>query len=188
MTRTNACPSFNWFRLLPRSPLVGESTEIVVDVLTSDAVRIRAGAPVRIERWGGPGTLEGRVRAVEPAAFTKVSALGVEEQRVNVLIDLSTPPERWRALGDGYRFESGRYLDTLTIAREGYPDLENYRLPTLSSFFGIELGTGHRALPDAEATAALVVVVLVIVLVVVIVAGATDDSPATELIVVENWI
>jgi hypothetical protein len=52
---------------------------------------------------GRPGVLQGRVRRVEPAAFTKVSALGVEEQRVNVLIDLTSPPEQWQALGDGYR-------------------------------------------------------------------------------------
>ena len=62
--------------------------EIVAELLTSDALAARPGSPVRIERWGGPGTLQGRVRRVEPAAFTKVSALGVEEQRVNVLIDL----------------------------------------------------------------------------------------------------
>ena len=61
------------------------------------------------------------------------------------------------ALGDGTHFESGRYLDTLTIAREGYPDLENYKLPTLSSFFGIELAQAHRAGPDAEATANLLI-------------------------------
>ena len=59
------------------------------------------------------------------------------------------------ALGDGTRIEQGRYLDTLTIAREGYPDLENYRLDTLSRFFGIELAQNHRALPDAQATADL---------------------------------
>jgi DNA polymerase III epsilon subunit family exonuclease len=59
------------------------------------------------------------------------------------------------ALGDGTRIEPGRYLDTLAIAREGYPDLENYRLDTLSSFFGVELSRNHRALPDAEATANL---------------------------------
>ena len=58
---------------------------------------------MRIERWGGPTVLEGRVRRVEPAAFTKVSALGVEEQRVNVLIDITSPPAEWAALGDGYR-------------------------------------------------------------------------------------
>jgi DNA polymerase III epsilon subunit family exonuclease len=61
------------------------------------------------------------------------------------------------ALGDGTRIESGRYLDTLTIAREAYPDLENYKLPTLSNFFGIELAQAHRALPDAEATANLLI-------------------------------
>jgi HlyD family secretion protein len=62
--------------------------EIVAELLTGDAAVARPGSPVRIERWGGPGSLQGQVRRVEPAAFTKVSALGVEEQRVNVLIDL----------------------------------------------------------------------------------------------------
>ena len=62
--------------------------EIVAELLTTDATAARPGSLVRIERWGGPGALQGRVRRVEPAAFTKVSALGVEEQRVNVLIDL----------------------------------------------------------------------------------------------------
>ena len=61
------------------------------------------------------------------------------------------------ALGDGTRIEQGRYLDTLVIAREGYPDLENYRLGTLANFFGVELAENHRALPDAEATANLLV-------------------------------
>lgn len=77
--------------------------EVVTELLTTDAVQARVGAPVRIERWGSPGTLEGRVRLVEPAAFTKVSALGIEEQRVNVLIDITSPPASWRMLGDGYR-------------------------------------------------------------------------------------
>lgn len=77
--------------------------EIVAELLTGDALQTPPGTPVRIERWGGTGTLNGRVRRVEPAGFTKVSALGVEEQRVNVLIELTDPPERWRALGDGYR-------------------------------------------------------------------------------------
>jgi HlyD family secretion protein len=77
--------------------------EVLAELLTTDAMRVAAGTRVRIERWGGPGTLEGRVRRIEPAAFTKVSALGVEEQRVNVLIELVSPREQWRALGDGYR-------------------------------------------------------------------------------------
>jgi HlyD family secretion protein len=77
--------------------------EIVAELLTADALRATPGTPVRIERWGGVTALAGRVRRVEPAAFTKVSALGVEEQRVNVLIEMTSPPEQWRALGDGYR-------------------------------------------------------------------------------------
>lgn len=77
--------------------------EIVAELLTNDALQALVGTPVRIERWGGPMVLEGRVNRVEPAAFTKVSALGVEEQRVNVLIDITSPREQWQALGDGYR-------------------------------------------------------------------------------------
>lgn len=77
--------------------------DVVAELLTTEAVKLRTGQPVHIERWGGPGELQGRVRLVEPGAFTKVSALGVEEQRVRVLIDLTSPVEKWRALGDGYR-------------------------------------------------------------------------------------
>ncbi|MDE2400408.1 MAG: HlyD family efflux transporter periplasmic adaptor subunit [Burkholderiales bacterium] len=77
--------------------------EVVAELLTTDALQARPGSRVLIERWGGPGLLEGRVRLVEPSAFTKVSALGVEEQRVKVLIDISSPPEQWQALGDGFR-------------------------------------------------------------------------------------
>lgn len=77
--------------------------EVVAELQTTDALKTPPGTPVRIERWGGEGTLAGRVRRVEPAAFTKVSSLGVEEQRVRVLIDLLDPPARRGALGDGYR-------------------------------------------------------------------------------------
>jgi HlyD family secretion protein len=77
--------------------------EIVAELLTTDALVARPGSRVLIERWGGPATLEGRVRSIEPAAFTKVSALGVEEQRVRVLIDITSPQPEWQALGDGYR-------------------------------------------------------------------------------------
>jgi len=84
---------------------VGDASalEVVVDVLSTDAVRIPAGAAVRLVEWGGEGAVQGRVRLVEPSGFTKVSALGVEEQRVNALIDLMDPPA---ALGDGYRIEA----------------------------------------------------------------------------------
>jgi HlyD family secretion protein len=92
----------------PGAPLVelGDpaALEITVDVLTSDAVRIVPGARVDVTRWGGDA-LEGRVRRVEPSAFTRLSALGVEEQRVNVQIDLTSPRDRWQRLGDGYRVE-----------------------------------------------------------------------------------
>jgi HlyD family secretion protein len=77
--------------------------EIVAELLTTDALAAKPGSRVVIERWGGPTTLEGRVRSVEPGAFTKVSALGVEEQRVRVLIDITSPQAEWQALGDGYR-------------------------------------------------------------------------------------
>jgi HlyD family secretion protein len=77
--------------------------EIVAELLTTDALRARPGSPVLIERWGGEATLQGRVRLVEPSGFTKISALGVEEQRVRVLIDITSPPAQWQALGDGYR-------------------------------------------------------------------------------------
>lgn len=77
--------------------------EIVAELLTGDALQARPGSVVRIERWGGPTVLQGRVRRVEPAAFTKVSALGVEEQRVKVLIELTSPAADWAALGDGFR-------------------------------------------------------------------------------------
>lgn len=91
----------------PGAPLleIGDisNLEIVADLLTTDALSALPGSVVRIDRWGGPGTLAGRVRLVEPGAFTKVSALGVEEQRVNVLIDLVSPHSEWLALGDGYR-------------------------------------------------------------------------------------
>ncbi|MPZ18161.1 MAG: efflux RND transporter periplasmic adaptor subunit [Luteitalea sp.] len=79
--------------------------EIVADLLSSDAVRINTGDRVLIEQWGGGKTLGGRVRRVEPSGFMKVSALGVEEQRVNVIIDFEDPELASRALGDGYRVE-----------------------------------------------------------------------------------
>jgi HlyD family secretion protein len=79
--------------------------EVVSDMLSSDAVKIEPGAPVLIEQWGGDQALKGRVRRVEPSGFTKFSALGVEEQRVNVVVDFEDPHEAWRALGDAYRVE-----------------------------------------------------------------------------------
>jgi HlyD family secretion protein len=93
----------------PGTPLleIGDpkALEIVVDVLTSDAVHIHAGSPVTIDEWGGEPLLAA-VRTVEPSAFTRISALGVDEQRVNAVIDLSSAYEEWTQLGDGYRVEA----------------------------------------------------------------------------------
>jgi HlyD family secretion protein len=82
------------------------SLEVEVDVLSADAVRIEPGMPVVFERWGGEQPLEGRVRRIEPVGFTKLSALGVEEQRVWVVVDITSPRERWQRLGDGYRVDA----------------------------------------------------------------------------------
>ncbi len=83
--------------------------EVAVDVLSADAVRIRPGMRVMLEGWGGGIPLQARVRVVEPVGFTKLSALGVEEQRVWVIADLDSPARAWRRLGDGYRVEA-RFL------------------------------------------------------------------------------
>ena len=77
--------------------------EVAVDVLSADAVDIESGTRVRFDRWGGEEALEGVVRMVEPTAFTKISALGVEEQRVLVIADIVSPAAEWARLGDGYR-------------------------------------------------------------------------------------
>ena len=99
--------------------------EIVADLLSSDAVKVRPGGAVLIEQWGGGRSLHGRVRRVEPGGFTKVSALGVEEQRVNVIVDFQDPQEAWRALGDGYRVE----IRVVVWQRDGI-----LKVPTASLF------------------------------------------------------
>jgi HlyD family secretion protein len=77
--------------------------EIVADLLSADAVRLRPGAEATVTAWGGPETLPARVRRIEPAGFTKVSALGIEEQRVRVVLDFDAPPEVRRRLGHDFR-------------------------------------------------------------------------------------
>jgi len=99
--------------------------EIVSDLLSTDAVRVHPGDTVLIEQWGGDETLEGRVRLVEPSGFMKISALGVEEQRVNVIVDFEDPAGAWEKLGDGYRVE-GR-----VVIREGQ---DVVKVPTSALF------------------------------------------------------
>lgn len=128
--------------------------EVVLEVLSSEAVKVRPGMDMLIENWGGANQLHARVRVVEPQAFTKVSALGVEEQRVNVVADLvDAPPE----LGDGYRVE-GRIVvwqaeDVLRL-----PQSCLFRSGTQWSAFVVMDGrahlrlieVGHRSSEDVE--------------------------------------
>lgn len=95
---------------------VGDPSELEmeVDVLSTDGVKIRPGARVIVENWGGPESLEARVRLVEPAAFTKIPALGVEEQRVNVIADFVGDASKRSALGDAYRIEARIVITELT--------------------------------------------------------------------------
>ncbi len=131
--------------------------EIVSDLLSSDAVKVKPGAPVLLEQWGGDHPIRARVRTVEPSGFMKVSALGVEEQRVNVVMDFDDQQHAWSSLGDGYRVE-------VRIVVWEAPSV--LRLPTSSLFrsgedwavFAIESGRarlktvtiGHRNGSNAE--------------------------------------
>ena len=123
---------------------VGDTTqlEIEVDVLSQDAIKIDQGMPVRIERWGGEGALRGRVRLVEPSGFTKISALGVEEQRVNVIIDFVEPPEDRRGLGDGFRVEARIILS----------DAENVLTAPSGALFRSDDGWGAFVVKDGRAS------------------------------------
>lgn len=137
-----------------------EGLEVVIDVLTADAVAVRPGQPVRVDDWGGDVVLNGTVRYVEPQAFTEVSALGVEEQRVNVIADLDrTPP----GLGAGYRVEAGivtwRGTDVLSV-----PTSALFRRGGAWHLFVVEGGRarlrpvemGHRGGERAEVRSGLV--------------------------------
>lgn len=82
-----------------------KAIEVIVELLTEDAAQITTGAMASLRNWGGPTALQARVRLVEPSAFTKISALGVEEQRVNVVLDITSPPDTWHTLGDNYKVD-----------------------------------------------------------------------------------
>jgi HlyD family secretion protein len=92
------------------TPLIelGDPTnlEVLIELLTTEAPQVAPGVAVRLVDWGGPAPLNGRVRRVEPWGFTKVSALGVEEQRVNVVVDIISPRRDWERLGEGYRLDA----------------------------------------------------------------------------------
>lgn len=117
--------------------------EVEVELLSRDAVRIQPGSRVRLERWGGEDILEAAVRTVEPTGFTKVSALGVEEQRVRVIADFTSPPEAWQRLGDGYRVEAAFVVseraDALTV-----PSSAVFRRDAGWAVFAVEDGRAHE--------------------------------------------
>lgn len=79
--------------------------EVVVDLLTDEAAQLPPSAPAELSRWGGPHTLQARLARIEPGAFTKVSALGVQEQRVHAVLALTSPRQEWLSLGDGFKVE-----------------------------------------------------------------------------------
>lgn len=136
--------------------------EVVVDLLSSDAVRVRPGMRVALTEWGGDRPMGGVVARVEPSAFTKVSALGVEEQRVNVIIDVDDDEAVWRAMGDGFRVEAAittwHASDIATV-----PTGALFRVGTEWAVFVVSDGRarrtpltlGHRTPLAAEVTAGL---------------------------------
>jgi len=124
--------------------------EVVVDILTEDATEVRPGAVVELLHWGGTQALAGKVRWVEPAAFTKVSALGVEEQRVNVLIDITAPVEQLQALGDGYKVDV-RVLVQVVEAAIMVPVSALFPIGSRAGVFVVE--KNHAALQEVSIAA-----------------------------------
>lgn len=136
-----------------------EALEVVVDVLSEDAVRIREGNIARIDDWGGEGTLEGRVRMIEPDAFTQISALGVQEQRVNVIVALVDAPE---GLGSGYGVKASLVVwssdDVVTV-----PTSALFRRRGVWQVFAVhdgkaelrEVEIGHRSVERAQVLSGL---------------------------------
>jgi HlyD family secretion protein len=136
--------------------------EIVSDLLSTDAVRVKPGARALIEQWGGEKALDAKVRRIEPSGFTKISALGVEEQRVNVLLDFVEPATAFAALGDGYRVEvrivvwesdSVLKVPTAALFRHG-GDWAVYKLEH-DRVRQTMVAIGHQTGQDAEVTSGL---------------------------------
>lgn len=131
-----------------------QKLEVVVDLLSTDAVKVKPGATMLLENWGGEVPLRARVRTVEPAAFTKVSALGIEEQRTNIIADFVDPPG---PLGDGYRVEA-RIITWEAESALKVPSSALFRHGDRWSVFVVEDGKairreveiGHRSQVEAE--------------------------------------
>ena len=121
--------------------------EAEVDVLSRDAVKIHAGARVLLEHWGGDKALQGRVRLVEPSGFTKISTLGVEEQRVNVIVDFADPPDARATLGDGFRVEARIVIDEADDVLK-VPTSALFRVGKQSAAFKVVDGVVHEQIVE----------------------------------------
>ncbi len=137
--------------------------EIVCDLVSEDAVKVHPGDPAEIESWGGEKALQARVRVVEPRGFTKVSPLGVEEQRVNVVLDFVSPPEERPSLGDDFRIDARIEVDFVDDALL-VPLSALFRTGNARAVFVVEAGRarlvpvsiGRRSERMAEVTEGLV--------------------------------
>lgn len=121
--------------------------EAEVDVLSRDAVKIHPGARVLLEHWGGDEELQGHVRLVEPSGFTKISTLGVEEQRVNVIVDFVDPPEARATLGDGFRVEARIVIDEASDVLKT-PTSALFRVGKRSAVFKVIDGVVHQQIVE----------------------------------------
>jgi len=121
--------------------------EVEVDVLSRDAVKIHPGARVLLEHWGGDKPLLGRVRLVEPSGFTKISTLGVEEQRVNVIVDFVDPPKVRTTLGDGFRVEARVVIDEAKDVLK-VPTSALFRVGHTSAVFQVVDNTVHEQIVE----------------------------------------
>jgi HlyD family secretion protein len=131
----------------PGTPLVElgdpDDLEVEIDVLSRDAVKIHPNDLAYLEHWGGNRPLEGRVRNVEPSGFTKISTLGVEEQRVYVIVDLVDPPEERKTLGDGFRVEARIVIDEVRNALK-VPTSALFRVSEGPAVFQVVEGVVHQ--------------------------------------------
>lgn len=124
--------------------------EAEIELLTAQAVRVRPGAAVEIVRWGGEAPLRGAVRRIDPAGFTKVSALGVEEQRVHVVVDPDGPG--WERLGDGFAVEARVVVSERPDALK-VPAAALFRVGSDWSTFAVERGRARlRKVEVAESS------------------------------------